>query len=276
MAKLTRRELAAHQAAIALIDSERPLTLAEIEQCFSDWHEGATSNQTEASAFFTPVDMASDMRLEMPNYGTFVDLCAGTGRLAYFAGGQASYPEFRPRYDRMICVERNPEYVRIGKRLFPDAEWICGDALDPAVIRQIGKVDVAFCNPPFGTTTKSEHAAPRYRGAEMDLKIMDLAATLAPSCWAIVPRDRAPWDYRGNRQASKRADAFTAATGLGVHRFASLDCNAYREGWRGVSPSVEIVGFGEEYEAERATVRTIHAAQPMPAPTKQYQQLALL
>lgn len=262
MAKLSKRELAKHEKAAALVALERPLTLDERIQVAVDWHEGAGGDQTAASAFFTPCDMASDLRLEMPQRGSFVDLCAGIGRLAFFAGGQAMYEECRHRYSRIVCVERNPAYVAVGRRILPEAEWICGDIFDPDVIRQIGRVDQAILNPPFGTTTKSPFDAPRYRGADFDMKAMDLAATLAPSCWAIVPRDRAPWDWRGDRRDNARTDRFEKATGLGLHRFSSVDPEYHRDGWRGTSPAVEIVGFGEEYEAERAPVRTIHEVPP--------------
>lgn len=266
MAKLSKRDLAKHEKAAHLVALDRPLSLDERVQVAEDWHEGAGGDQTAASAFFTPCDFASDLRIDMPQRGTFVDLCAGIGRLAFFAGGQAMYEEYRHHYERIVCVERNPAYVAVGKRILPEAEWICGDIFDPEVIRQIGRVDQAILNPPFGTTTKSPFDAPRYRGADFDLKAMDLAATLAPSCWAIVPRDRAPWDWRGNRKESPRATRFADATGLDLHRFSSIDPEYHRSEWRGTSPAVEIVGFGEEYEAERASNRTIYEPKPTPAP----------
>lgn len=276
MAKLTKAEAKAHDAACRLLQLDRPLTLDERETIYTDWHEGADSNQTWASAFFTPVSMASDLRFDMPGHGTLVDLCAGIGRLAWFAGGQCSWPETRHPYSRIVCVERNPRYVEVGRRLFPDAEWICGDVLDPEVIRQLGTFDAAVMNPPFGNTTKSDHKAPHYKGADLDLAVMDVAATIAAHCVAIVPADRAPWDRRGTRRESKRADLFKAATGYELHRFSSLDCEHYRDQWRGVSPAVEIVGFGEEFEEERTSFRTIHDEPPPPVVTSnQPAQLAL-
>ena len=32
----------------------------------------------------------------------------------------------------------------------PDAAWICGDALDPALLNSLGTFDIAISNPPFG------------------------------------------------------------------------------------------------------------------------------
>lgn len=284
MAKLTKAQLAAHRQAVALLESGKRLSLDETAFVFENWHEGAGGDQTAASAFFTPIDLASDMLIDTPSYGSFVDLCAGTGRLAYFAGGQFAYEDTRRQYRRIVCVERNPAYVAIGKRLFPEAEWICGDALDPAVRRQIGDVDFAIANPPFGTTTRSDFEAPRYKGKRIDLAVMDVAATLAPDCWAIVPQNVATWTRRGDYRPSAHAEAFERATGHGIYRFSSIAPEYYADQWRGTSPQVEIVGFGEEFDLNHRGHTIIHGkpapdplpiANPVPAAAKVGEQLAL-
>ena len=249
MGKLTRAELAAHRQAVAMLEEPGALDLDRIAAIFERYHEGAESDQTGASAYFTPCGLASDLQLDTPSGGSLVDLCAGIGRLAYFASGRWRYEP--DSFARIVCVEINPRYCEVGRRLFPEAEWICGDALDPAIIRQIGNVDFAISNPPFGRATKSEHKAPRYKGADFDLAVMDVAAAIAPECWAIVPADRAPWDAQGRTRESRAAEQFQKATGLGLHRFSSVDCSYYRNEWRGVAPAVEIVGFGVEFENER-------------------------
>lgn len=261
--KLTKQQARTHAAAMALIDSGQRLTLEQIEQCYTDYHEGATANQTWAGAYFTPVDMANDMKIEMPRRGSFVDLCAGTGRLAYFAGGQAMWRDNRHEYDRIVCVERNPEYVRIGRRLFPDAEWICGDALDPAIWRQIGNVDFAIGNPPFGTSASSDFKAPRYTGPHFELKALDVMAMLAPEGWAIVPSMTAPFDsrhwQRDRAVDTSRADQWTAATGLTLERFASIDPDYYRNDWHGVAPMVDLVSFDGTNDGQTRWMPTLPA-----------------
>ena len=251
MAKLSKTDLRHHQSAMKLIQADRPLSLDETFEAFALYHEGAEGDQTGASAYFTPIDFANDMWIDTPQGGRLLDMCAGIGRLGYFASGRFRYePE---EFEEIVCVEKNPDYVEVGKRLFPEATWICADALDPALRRDLGKFDFAIANPPFGNTTKSEHEAPRYKGKEFDLAVMDVMATLAPSCWAIVPESRARWDRRGTKRPSAYADRFKKATGLDLHRFSSVDAHYHREAWRGTSPAVEIVGFGEEFESERST-----------------------
>lgn len=48
--------------------------------------------------------------------------CDGIGRLSY-------YQYLRNNPTHLTYVEINPEYVLIGERVIPEAEWITGDAL---------------------------------------------------------------------------------------------------------------------------------------------------
>lgn len=248
MAKLTKREWKAHAAAVALLDNGQPLTDDEKEQIFRDWHPGAISDQTSAGVFFTPVDMAIDFHLEIPQGGAVVDLCAGIGTLAYFGTGRHWYEQTRPDFTRIICVERNPAFVAVGKRLLPEAEWICGDVLDPETWAEIGAVDFAFCNPPFGRMMRSHYDAPRYEGAEGEFKVLDVATMLASEGAAIIPRMSAPFDSVNSfeRRPSPKYAAFQSAVGVTLDGGVGIDPEYHREGWKGVSPAVEIVTWNVE------------------------------
>ncbi|MEM1152778.1 MAG: hypothetical protein AAGI44_01465 [Pseudomonadota bacterium] len=57
MAKLTKRQTKGHQAALVLLEKNE-LTHDEKEFVFNHYHEGATSINGEAGAFFTPLDLA--------------------------------------------------------------------------------------------------------------------------------------------------------------------------------------------------------------------------
>lgn len=248
MAKLTKPEWRAHAAAADLLDASRPLTGDECEQVLHNWNPGAINDQTSSGVFFTPVSLAMDFHLEVPQGGRVVDLCAGIGTLAYFATGRHWYAQTRPRYDRIFCVERNPAFVAVGKRLLPEATWICGDVLDPEVLQQIGVVDFAFCNPPFGRMMQSPFSAPRYHGGEAEFKVLDVATTLAPSGAAIIPRMSAPFDSVGSfkRRPSPKYSAFQEAVGVTLDGGVGIDPEYHRSSWKGVSPSVEIVAWDFE------------------------------
>lgn len=263
MAKLTKFEWLAHAAALKLLDQERPLTGDECEQVFRDWHPGAINDQTSNGVFFTPVSLAMDFHLEVPQGGRVVDLCAGIGTLAYFATGRHWYEQTRPRYERIICVERNPAFVAVGRRLLPEATWICGDVIDREIWQQIGAVDFAFCNPPFGQMMESPFNAPRYHGGEAEFKVLDVATMLAPSGAAIIPRMSAPFDSVGSfdRRPSPKYRAFHHAVGATLDGGVGIDPEYHRGGWKGVSPSVEIVTW--DFENYNDTPR------PIPQPAEQ-------
>ena len=257
MSRLSKAQTKLHNQAMELINDSRQLTSEEIDFCYLHYNEGASHDQNNGAAFFTPVEMARDMGLETIRGGELVDLCAGTGRLAYYCTRRDWHPDHRPRFIRIVCIEQNPEFVRIGKRLFPEAQWICGDVTDPALLQRIGKFDQAISNPPFGKVT-GQGKALRYHGRYMELRVLDIMATIAPTGWAIVPGMTAPFNSNDRRAyvCTKRADEFTAATGLGLHRFASLDVEYYQDDWNGTAPRLELVEFDpENYDETAVTVQ---------------------
>ena len=66
--------------------------------------------------------LAWDFILDAGCSGDCIELGAGIGRLSYI--------HFLPNNPPHItCVELNPEYVMIGKRVLLGAEWVTGDAL---------------------------------------------------------------------------------------------------------------------------------------------------
>ena len=67
--------------------------------------------------------LAWDFILDAGCTGQCIEHCAGIGRLSY-------YQYLRNNPTHITCVELNPEYVMIGKRVLPQAEWITGDALN--------------------------------------------------------------------------------------------------------------------------------------------------
>lgn len=56
-------------------------------------------------------------------------LCAGIGVLSYAA--QLECSDRSRCYADITCVELNPHYVEVGKKVVPEATWICADVLDP-------------------------------------------------------------------------------------------------------------------------------------------------
>lgn len=245
MARLSKAQIKAHGEAVALLSKDR-LNDDEREFVLENWQESATHINSAAGAFFTPSGLARDTAIYTNGAETIVDLCAGIGALGLWAWWLSD------RKARVTCIEVNPDYVAVGRKVFPEAEWICA-----SVEQASGHFDCAISNPPFGKTAKIK--GPRYSG-EDDLAVVDIAVDLARWGVFILPSLSVPFEYSGRdcyrERSSAKSDRFQAATGI-VLNCESTDAAYYAKDWRGVSPLVEVcsVDFDEwrsQREAETA------------------------
>jgi hypothetical protein len=248
MAKLTKLEAKNHAAALALLAKEK-LSIEECEFVFDHYHEGATHVNGSAGAFFTPRGLANDFGIDCCGLKV-VDMCAGIGMLAWalhkpncsWNGREGEQDMKKFEY---TCIEINPAYVEIGRKLFPEATWICGDALDPATYEGLGPFDLAISNPPFGKINTSTAPKGKYTGCEFELKIMEQASRIADQGVFILPAMSSPFLFSG-RQAYRdvkdgKAAQFMAQVGAHLEPGCGVDTAYYKDDWKGVSPVVEIV-----------------------------------
>ena len=236
MAKLTKQQAKAHQKACAILAQEK-IYDDEAWKVFENWNESAHHINSLAGAFFTPVGLARDFSLEVTGR-RIIDLCAGIGVLGYMAslGHRGDAAE-------LVCVEANPDYVEIGRKLLPEATWICGSVFDlPA---DLGRFDVAIANPPFGATQRAGGKGPRYSGNRFEYHVIDIASDLADYGAFIIPQASAPFQYSGvpsyRVQHAEAYEAFKQQTGIQLEPSCGIDCDYYRDEWRGVAPAVEVV-----------------------------------
>jgi SAM-dependent methyltransferase len=239
--KLTKEQAKAHREACRLVALDRELTEDEREFVLINWHEGANPDQALDGAFFTPADLASDLRLEVGGQRV-IDLCAGIGRLAFHARDLWSrrWEGAPPR--ELVCVERNPAFVAVGRRVLPEARWICADVLDlPAM--DLGRFDTAISNPPFGRIARTGDA-PGYTGPRFEYHVIAVAATLARRGAFILPQASAPFRYSGEHfhreERDRECARFEAQTGIRLSAGVGIDTTAYADGWRDVSPRIEV------------------------------------
>lgn len=244
MAKLTKQEIKNYDKAMALLQKS---TLTDDEKLFvfEHYREDAVHVNSKAGAFFTPYGLAQDFNLHLPwQYeGTIdiIDLCAGIGILSYVATGKSN--SWSREYSNITCVEINPDYVEIGKKLVPEANWVCGDALDPDLVKNLGRFDCAIANPPFGRY-KSPFQK-HYNSSFFEYMIIEAASKIAREGVFIIPQMAAPFIYSGARNYREtgddcRAAHFTRKTGIELEFGIGVDTNYYK-GWHGVSPISEIV-----------------------------------
>lgn len=240
MAKLTKAQAKAHQQSCDLLSKD---VLTEDEKFFviDNWQESASHINTVAGAFFTPYDLARDFAIET-FAGRVIDLCAGIGILS-FATSMIHRWSQTPL--DLTCVEINPDYIAVGKKLLPQARWIEASVFD-VLDMDLGHFDIALSNPPFGKIKRGEgKRSPRYTGAEFEFHVIDIAAHLANYGVFILPQMSSGFRYSGSqhyqRDKSGKAFDFQKKTGIYLGPSCGIDTACYKDDWRGVSPVCEVV-----------------------------------
>lgn len=246
MAKLTKAQAKAHMRALEILRQDR-LNEADREFVFDNWQEGANHINGQAGAFFTPMGLAWDLSIDVAGL-KILDLCAGIGVLGY-----AAY--HRGRYDRenqrqVTCVEINPAYVEVGRKLLPEARWVCADAFSD--LSELGRFDWVVSNPPFGAIDG--------RG-DFDLAIVERAGDFADDATFILPAGSVPFAYSGRRghddtRPSPKAARFRDRTRINLRAGCGVDCSFYRDEWRNAAPAVEIA-LADYAEARAAMAETV-------------------
>lgn len=245
MAKLTKQEARRHAQAVEMLKQD-VLTSDEKEFVFRNYHEAANHVNGSSGAFFTPFDLAWEFALDaMYNDESrvykYIDLCAGIGVLSYSL-------LLRAPNAQITCVEINPDYVEVGKKLVPEATWICGDVTDKDLMASLGFFDCAYSNPPFGAVPSfSGKRGPNYSGSESEYKVIDIASKLASTGSFIIPQMSAGFKYSGvqyyQRDEEDQNDKyykFQNQTGIYLDIGMGIDTSLdYFQEWKGCKPRVE-------------------------------------
>lgn len=250
MSKLSKAQYKAHNEACALLEKDR---LSEDDRWFvlENWQESARHVNSAAGAFFTPVMLARDFNIEVAG-PRILDLCAGIGCLAFMAWNKAGWG--REPID-ITCVELNPDYIAVGRKVLPEARWIEASVFD--LPRDLGRFDCVISNPPFGKTPR-QGSAPRYTGSAFEYHVIDIASDLGDYGAFILPQMSAPFRYSGQRHYEvSESDAYRAfrdQTGIELGASCGIDTSTHRGDWRGVAPVTEIVtaDFAEARKARQS------------------------
>lgn len=262
MAKLSKIAATRHKQALDLVHSDKRLSLDDRYFILENFQESATNMNGLAGAFFTPEGLAVDLCVEVPDCDSMIDLCAGIGRLAFTCSDRAK---------RIVCVEMNPDYAEVGKRVLPEAEWIVGDVF---ALEDLGRFKVAISNPPFGSVKTGKSFKGQYTGASFEYKVIEAASKIADYGVFIIPQTSAPFRYSGRRSYSveitNECRKFMDQTGVVLDHNCGLDTSAYLSEWHGVSPMCEIVtcDFLEPREAVEVIKPPATQSLPVAAPIK--------
>ena len=286
MARLTKAQAKRHADAEAILKQDR---LSDDDRLFviENWQESAHHINTIAGAFFTPFSLARGVAIEVPR-GRVIDLCAGIGTLGLACWWNGVFEA--NRVSEIVCVELNPAYAEVGRKLLPEARWIVGSVFDlPA---DLGRFDAAVSNPPFGTV-KRERSAPRYTGSVFELHVLDIASDLADLGVFIVPQATAPFKLSGCpdggwpetrrngigsgfvRRSDDALARFEAQTGIVMEPGCGVDTAASDREWHLVAIRTEIVVCDFVEARERRSPKPAEpvvaepSSQPVTAPTAQ-------
>lgn len=260
MAKLTKPEAKMHAEAVAVLEKD---VLTDDDRIFimEHWQESANHVNSTAGAFFTPHGLARDAAIDVFNTGRVIDLCAGIGSLslAVFWNGYYQREQMGQTLE-IVCVELNPEYVAIGKKMLPEATWICGSIFD---LPDLGRFDYAISNPPFGNIKTGGDWKGKYTGSDFEYRTIEVASRIADYGTFIIPQMSAGFRLSGAQYyehsdnerdsfSSPKYQKFAEQTGIRLDAGCGVDTTVHREDWHGVSPFVEIA-CADFTELERIT-----------------------
>ncbi|WP_280361486.1 methyltransferase [Nocardia wallacei] len=258
MGKLSRRQLAAHREACGLVGLGRELDEAEKLFVLAHYQESASTAHAGDRAFFTPPGLARDMSIEV--VGTrILDLGAGIGQLGFACRDLWGQVNGEPPRE-LVCVERNPEYVRVGMKVLPEATWWCGDLL--RVHREpMRRFDTVISNPPFGPLARGADS-PGYRGPRFEYHAIAVCAPIARRGVFLVPQSSAPFRYSGRAameydHADREYQQFSRGTGIALESSCGIDTSIYHDQWHHRTVPTEVVTCDfTDVAARRRDVRT--------------------
>lgn len=259
MAKLSKREAKAHAEACEVLKKDK-LTTKEKWFVLENWQEGANHVNSVAGAFFTPPDLAGDFSIDAWGGRRVLDLCAGAGTLSFALRERCLWGEVIPEF---VCVEMNPDYIAVGKKILPEATWLQCSVFDlPA---GLGSFSTAISNPPFGSTQRGGGKAPRYSGNRFEYHVIDIASDYADHGAFIIPQMSAPFTYSGKQNFTETKHAhyldFVKQTAVELTNGCGIDTEYHRENWHGVSPATEVVccDFEEARKSRAPAQQTLFA-----------------
>jgi len=243
--KLTKAQLKEAQQIKDIINKDI-LSEEEIELVYSKYFPAYDNQISESGAFFTPLELAYDFANEpfggggvQPKEWKVIDLCAGIGILSY------TLYNFHRKMPNITCVEKEPRFIEIGKKLLPNATWIEGDVTDENFIKSLGNnYDCVISNPPYGKIGGVCDWLD-YKGAEFEYKVIEIGKHLSWQGVFLLPQNSAPFQLSGkpyymDDRKPKKYEKFNKETGIELGAGIGFDTSIYMNDWKGTKIVTEI------------------------------------
>lgn len=238
--RLTRKQTKVHDDVMRILQGDR-LTEDECDYVLDNFRPSATTNTTKSAAFFTPRSVAIEISVMCDcDDEIVVDLGAGIGSLArgLLDGGR------RPK--KIVCIEQNPNFVAIGRKVVPEATWIEGDIFDQNLMSQLLTVGWVISNPPYGLKLPAYNWL-AYQG-QSDLMAVEVGMRLATNGGLfILPQTSVPWAFSGRQcyqevsQRPAKLQKFMMANPHIQFDCVSVDMSVYKDAWVDGTSAVELV-----------------------------------
>ena len=260
MSRLPKHQEQNHLKAVDILTQEH-LTLEDRVFVLNAWTPRYYGRPELKGAFFTPTGLAQSVAQEVPGGSNVLDLCAGIGSLAFWY--QQEHPEAS-----ITCVERDPLYASVGRKVVPEAVWIEGDMFDESVweaaCSRRRTFDLCLTNPPFGFTT--EHPGWMNYCGSLELMALEIGLRMADAVTAILPQSSLPFAYSNSGSPAhfypfprgewtgKVKDFFAKNPHVHLSPHA-LNCGPFWGQWDGGASAVDLVMAwvepgAEEFRAE--------------------------
>lgn len=267
--KLTKEETKFHERARDLIYSDKKLSLEDKFFILENWIPDANHNVTSSGAFFTPYALAESLNASFfDEPANVIDLCAGIGMLAFAYWIRISAYRGRGKLPDITCIEINPDFVKVGKRILPEANWIAADVLTvvESGLFSPGSFDGCLSNPPFGNIPSKIKTPKSIISRTWEFAIAEIAMQLSDTALMIVPQGSVGWNYSGKaggrykKVSNDKYNLWSGKTGISFEPCSAIvdtkdgdDIN-----FRSTKITVEIVDViqGETKNAKAKSVQT--------------------
>lgn len=234
--KLSKQQKAKHEMAEKILQKDQ-LNLDEKYFVYNNWVPAHDCKIDISGAFFTPVEYAHNFAFLISGK-KIIELCAGIGCLSFV---NYCYKNDKPD---ITCIEINPEFVEVGKKLLPEAHWICGDILDENLIKSLGNFDHVYANPPFGNIKCNSSDWLKYHDTNFEFKAVEVGSYLADYGTFILPQQSLPFKYSGNRFFEEidndKYKKFNKLTGIELEMNCGIDVSEFKDAWLGTTIETEI------------------------------------